>query len=223
MTGKEDARREAREALKPQDIEELYRMEETDCASIATMIEDDPGGVLILDTETTGLSPEDDDILELSIINGSGRIVYSKRFGSWLEEWPEAQRVHGISPEDVKGLPTIETEAAKITGLLRRARAIAGYNVYFDTFFLARSGVRIPKVPHCDVMEDFAQVYGQWEDWINDGLGGWKWQKLTKAGKHYGISTEGAHGSLRDCEITLGVLKRIAKEPERVRFREPPS
>lgn len=189
---------------------------------VAEILEEDPGAVLIIDSETTGLSRWADDVLELSIINGAGRTVHTSRYGSWLKKWPEAQEVHGIRPEDVEGLPTFEEDAAKISGLLRRARVLAGYNVWFDLGFMAAAGIRFPDVPTCDVMEEFAQVYGDWEDWIDDGRGGYKWQRLTTAGAHYGIDTQGAHGSLRDCQITLEVLKRIAKEPEAVRHRPGP-
>lgn len=215
----EARRRKARQAFEPQRLDDINGGL-IDCVGIVSMIEEDPGSVLIMDTETTGLYCYEDDVLELSIINGAGRTVYSRRFAAWKEEWPEAQEIHGIRPEDVDGLSRLEDEAAKVSGLIRRARALAGYNLSFDLSFLTEAGVRFPTVPLCDVMEEFAEVYGEWADWIDEGQGGWKWQKLTTAGRHYGIDIEGAHGSLRDCQITLGVLKRMAKEPESVRHRD---
>ncbi len=215
----EERRRKARSSLdrqRPDDINGGF----TDCVGIVSMIEEDPGDVLILDTETTGLYYLLDDVLELSIINGAGRTVYSRRFAAWKEEWPDAQRIHGIGPKDVEGLSKLEDEAAKISELLRGAKALAGYNLTFDLAFLTQAGVRFPRLLLCDVMEEFAEVYGEWADWIEDGEGGWKWQTLTTAGRHYHIDTQGAHGSLRDCQITLEVLRRMAREPEAVRHRE---
>lgn len=84
-------------------------------------------------------------------------------------------------------------------------------------YFLANAGVIIPKVPVMDVMYQFAEIYGQWENWINDGEGGYKWQTLTTAGRYYGLDTSGAHGSLRDCQITLEVLRNMATKPKKKR------
>ena len=75
------------------------------------IIEESPGQVYIIDTETTGLHSEKDDVLEVSIINAYGVTVHTRRYNSWFSEWPEAQEVHGISPEDVQGLPTLEADA----------------------------------------------------------------------------------------------------------------
>ena len=199
---------------------DLYQYGDMETPQVMELLDNDPGDVFVIDTETTGLDPYRDDVLEVSIINGYGRTVYTKRLNSWLEEWPEAQAIHGIGPQDVKDCPRLETEAPTISGLLRRARVIVGYNVFFDIGFLTKAGVIFPKVPTCDVMEEFSQIYGEWADWINDGEGGYKWQRLTDAGHYYHIDTQGAHGSLRDCQITLEVLRRVAREPERLRHRQ---
>lgn len=191
-------------------------LESTD---IMEMIEEDPGSVIILDTETTGLNFYHDDVLELSIINGAGITLLSERYNSWFDSWDEAQEIHGIRPEDVRGLPYIEERTGEISRILRNAKAIVGYNIQFDRIFLMHAGVKWPNVPTCDVMTDFAYVYGEWADWINEGEGDYKWQKLGTAGRYYGIDVSGAHGSLADCRITLEVLKKIAKEPEEKRHR----
>lgn len=214
------ARERRRAEIGRQDLDGLMQLDDLDSVTVAAMIEEDPSDVFVLDTETTGLHHDEDDVLELAIINGAGRTVYNRRFSAWKWEWDEAYRVHHIAPEDVEGLPRLEDEAATISGLLRRARVLVGYSVWFDLEFLADAGVRFPKVPQCDVMEEFAEVYGEWEPWAGNGNGGWVWQKLVTAGRHYNIDTEGAHGALRDCQITLGVLKAISKEPESVRHRK---
>lgn len=219
----EKLRDEARAGADPgKELAKLWESKSIEAPDVLRIAEEDPGAVLIIDTETTGLSGSSDDVLELSIINGAGRTVHTARYSSWLREWPEAQGIHGIAPEDVEGLPKLESDAAKVSGLLRRARVLAGYNIWFDIDFLAFAGIKFPAVCVYDVMETFAQVYGEWEDWIDEGRGGYKWQKLTTAGKYYGIDTRGAHGSLRDCQITLEVLRKLAKEPESKRHRMGP-
>ena len=216
-------RGEARKEADPdRELSKVSSAGELEAPEVLKILEDDPGAVFVIDAETTGLSGYSDDVLELSIINGAGRTVHTSRYGSWLKEWPEAEAVNGIGPEDVEGLPTFESDAAKVSGLLRRARVLVGYNVWFDLEFMAAAGVEFPAVPAYDVMEGFAQVYGEWEDWIDEGRGGYRWQKLTTAGRYYHIDTTGAHASLRDCQITLEVLKKLAREPEAKRHRTGP-
>lgn len=179
--------------------------------TVSQLLDNDPGGLLILDTETTGLDPHRDDVLELSIINGSGRaLVKGCRYGSKLRRWPDAEAVNGIRPFMVRHLQPLSDDAPRISGLLRRASVIAGYNVFFDIGFLEYHNVRMPgSVQYFDVMEAFAEVYGEWAGWLNNGNGGWRWQKLTKAGRYYDLDTVGAHGSFKDCQLTLEVLKKI--------------
>ena len=59
--------------------------------------------IIVLDTETTGLSHENDEILQLSIIDGE----YNTLFGEYFKpkhttNWDEAEKVNRISPEMVK-------------------------------------------------------------------------------------------------------------------------
>lgn len=182
-----------------------------DLGTVAQLLEGDPGGLLILDTETTGLDPRRDDVLELSVINGSGRaLVKGCRYGTQLKSWPDAEAVNGIKPMMVRHLKPLSDDAPRISGLLRRASVIAGYNVFFDIGFLECHNVQMPKsVEYFDVMEAFAEVYGEWAGWLNNGNGGWLWQKLTTAGRYYKLDTQGAHGSFKDCQLTLDVLKKI--------------
>lgn len=56
-----------------------------------------------LDTETTGLHPEEgDEILSLTIVDANGRLLFDERFKpKHKKEWPEAQAVNHISPDAV--------------------------------------------------------------------------------------------------------------------------
>lgn len=52
-----------------------------------------PSGIIVLDTETTGLNWEDDELLQISIIDGDGNTLineYVKPY--WTDQWEEAQK-----------------------------------------------------------------------------------------------------------------------------------
>lgn len=60
--------------------------------------------IICLDTETTGLNHYDDEILQLSIIDGSGAILFSEYVKPVHHEcWTDAEKVNHISPSMVKG------------------------------------------------------------------------------------------------------------------------
>lgn len=170
--------------------------------------------MIILDTETTGLSPSYDELLQVSIINGKGEVLFDSYFKPNAASWDEAQAVNHISPEMVKNSPRLNEKAYEISQILDKAHKIVGYNVDFDLDFLWLNGAggsndNFKKV---DVMQMFAPIYGE----INEKYGGYKWQKLTKAADYYGYDwdshAESAHNSLGDCYATLHVYKSVLSD-----------
>lgn len=164
-------------------------------------------GLIILDTETTGLDSSEDEVLQLSIIDGNGTELYNRYFRPCAEEWKDAQRVNHISPDDVKEAPRISEELPTISTILARAHTLIGYNLGFDLDFLTAAGTVIPEsAERIDVMKMFASVYGEWSDYH----GGYKWQKLTTAAAFYEYEWKGAaHDSLADCKATLYVYNKL--------------
>lgn len=167
--------------------------------------------IIVLDTETTGLSPDKDEILQLSIIDGTGNTLFNSYFKPIeRKKWPYAQKVNHITPEMVADKPHItEYEVHKqIKSILKGADLIVGYNIDFDMAFLASSGLYVHK-KQADVMLEFAKIYGQWSDHYHD----YKWQKLTTCAKYYGYNWDEygdtAHDSLADCRATLYCYKKI--------------
>lgn len=177
-------------------------------------LEDEPLHVVVLDTETTGLT-DGDDIIQLAAVNGYGRTVIDSYYRPWKDSWPEAEAVNGITPEAVSGCGHIESDMARIAGTLRQAHVVVCYNVPFDMGYLAAAGLR-GRYRTFDAMEAFAEVYGERAEWLppgDDGLPPYKWQKLTTAARHYGLTWDGkAHGARADADMTLRVLKAMARE-----------
>lgn len=156
-----------------------------------------PADIICLDTETTGLT-SDDEILQISIIDGSGAVLFHELIRPMYKDaWPDAEAINAISPEMVAGKPTIEDFIPHLSDILASAKLIVGYNIKFDQGFLQRAGIAWSKeVPIYDVMLKFAE--------ITEYYGKYKYQKLSVCADFFGYESEGRfHDSLEDVRATL--------------------
>ena len=175
---------------------------------------------IVIDTETTGLDMFEDELLQVSIIDTDGNVVFDSYFKPIRHsEWYEAQNVNHISPEMVADAPSIYEKAAEINAIISQADLVIGYNVGFDLMMLANNGViSIKDIKSYDVMERFAEIYGEWSEWYQI----YKWQSLARAAEYCGYDWSRQngkeHNSLADCFATLFVKQNMElckKERER--------
>lgn len=164
--------------------------------------------IICLDVETTGLVPGDDEILQLSIINGNFYELFNKYIKpSRKKKWDNAQKIHHITPEKVKNKKTMKVYKKQIESILNYAELIVGYNLEFDINMLIGKGIEIPKnLKYFDVMEKFAPIYGEWNEYYQS----YKWQKLTTCAKFFDYEFK-AHDSLEDTKATLYCYFEILK------------
>ena len=101
--------------------------------------------ILFFDIESTGLDVANDRIVEISVVKvlpDGSREVKTRRINPTIPISPEAQRVHGISDEDVKDCPTF-SQIAKSLAQWMKGCDIGGYNhVKFDIPMLAEEFLR---------------------------------------------------------------------------------
>lgn len=160
--------------------------------------------IICLDTETTGLSRENDEILQLSIIGGDGEILFSEYIKpSHRKQWTKAQSIHGISPADVKDCKTLIEYRPRIQELLMNADIIVGYNIMgFDLPMLFSNGIYNSFKDGSiivDVMLAFALRYGE----FNERTGDFRWQKLQTCAEYYSYKGNQWHDALDDAKATL--------------------
>lgn len=160
-----------------------------------------------LDTETTGLHPEEsDEILSLTIVDANGRLLFDERFKpKHKKEWPEAQAVNHISPDDVEHLTTIDAYMEQICRILDRiADEIVGYNIAFDIGFLKAAGATInPDAAIIDTMQEFMDAFG-------NSNTGHRYQPLSMAAERLGYNwTSAPHGLLSDTLACLAAQKCV--------------
>lgn len=144
----------------------------------------DPTKVVILKTETTGLS-ETDEVVQVVAIDGVGEVLMDTLVKpSHHSAWPEAEEVNHISPESVKNEKEIGAYADKITKLLEAADLVVGYNIDFDLAMLRQSGVTVPDVKTYDVMMAFSRLHPRWDA----DYGCVVWARLAMCTKYYGYA-----------------------------------
>lgn len=189
---------------------EPYKKKIEELSIVINALDNDPSTAIAMNFEATGYEYED-ELLQLSIINFKGNILFNSYFKPKKhKEWKEAEQVNGISPEMVADRPAISEKISEINAIIENSDTIIGYNTQFDIGFLKANGAIVPDdLETVDVMEDFAKIYGEW----NSARGSYKWQKLTRAAEYYGYDwsqrAETAHNSLGDCYATLFVYDKI--------------
>ena len=157
---------------------------------------------IVLDTETTGLDPRRDELLQISVLDAdTGATVLNTYVRPiWTLEWPQAQNIHGITPEMVAEAPTLAELHLELRAIFGTAREIIGYNTFFDLAFLEPYGISSYR-EIVDVMMDFAPIYGEWSEYHDD----YKWQSLSTCAAYFGYDwgEDKVHDSLADCKATL--------------------
>lgn len=161
---------------------------------------------IVLDTETTGLSYFEDEILQLSIIDDEGHCLFNEFFKPQHKtSWYQASEVNHIYPKDVENKSSINEYVSQIQEIVDHAEKIIGYNIDFDIGFLVQAGIVFyAEQTFVDVMMEFAPIYGEWSDYFED----YKWQKLTTCAAYFKYNYC-PHLALEDVQATLFAYKKI--------------
>ncbi len=156
--------------------------------------------LLVIDVETTGLKPHRDEVIALTILDDQGSVILDERFGTRQHQrWDRAENVHGISPDDVKGLPALTDRTDHVTEILKEASGLIGYNLAFDLAFMKSAGVQWAlDLPLYDVMKDFARAHGLHSGQHPQG----RWVPLVDCARYYGYEFK-PHSSFEDARATL--------------------
>lgn len=173
--------------------------------------------IICLDTETTGIDRHSDEILQLSIIDGSGVVLFDEYIKPLHHDrWDEAEKVNHISPSMVKDCKPLLYYFDVIQRILENADVIVGYNIHdFDLPFIFNAGIPYKAKENSvvvDVMLSFAEIYGEY----NPRFGDYKWQKLKVCAEYYSYSEDRWHNSLDDAKATLYCFYKIFGEPPEV-------
>ena len=122
------------------------------------------------------------------------------------KEWFDAEQIHKISPGMVQEAPYMHEVIGLIRDIMNSAETLVAYNYTFDYQMLSEYGIDITGIKVVDVMIDFAEIYGDYNEYYED----YTWKELSTCAAYYGYEFQ-AHDSLEDAKATLYCYNKIKK------------
>jgi len=163
-----------------------------------------------LDTETTGIDPNA-EIIEISIVDHEGEILFETLVKPRGRIDPGAQRLHGITEGMLTDAPGWDVVWPQVEAALT-GRCIGVFNLDFDLRMMQQSHQRCwmpwrpPQADFFCIMKLYATYYGQW----NPKYGNHRWQSLDSAREQCGIALPNSHRARDDALLARAVLHHMA-------------
>lgn len=158
----------------------------------------------VFDLETTGISANMDDIIEISAVKVKGGIVqdtFSTLVNPGRHIPAQATKVNGITDQMVSEAPLIReamTEFLRFVG----EDILVGHNIQsFDMKFIYRE---VEELFQETVSNDFIDTLYMARKCLPE----LKHHRLTDLAEHFGISSKGAHRALNDCVMNQKCLRK---------------
>ena len=163
---------------------------------------------VVFDLETTGVSPYNDEVIEISAVKS--------RKGKVVEEFSElvnpkrtipfaASRVNNITDDMVSDAPFFDEVLRHFLEFVGED-VLVGHNIQsFDMKFIYRDCERYF---HQLITNDYVDTLILAKRCFPE----WRHRRLGDLADYYGISTQGAHRALADCRMNQRVFELLGKE-----------
>jgi DNA polymerase-3 subunit epsilon len=160
-----------------------------------------------LDCETTGLTPETDQIIEIALIKFDFTQTinaYETLIDPQIAISPESMAIHHITNEMVKGKPKIAEILPTVIEQIGK-HVLVGHGINNDIAFICAAAkhhqipCKLESHPYIDTLR-LARLYG--ESPINS---------LEKLRQHFNIAEEGAHRAMNDVIVNIEVFKYLSQ------------
>ncbi|MBI4040926.1 MAG: 3'-5' exonuclease [Deltaproteobacteria bacterium] len=168
---------------------------------------------VVFDFETTGLDAyQHDDIIEIGALKLRGPHPTGEIFHTLIDIGrkipPQATQVHGITTQDLKGQPTIETVFPKFLEFIGPKMLIA-HNAEFDLSFIHKNLMRFPELPFHNYCLDTLSLSKQLFSYE-------KKHNLDAIVQRFEIRKENdRHRSVGDCMLTAKIFSEFLETLKR--------
>lgn len=160
---------------------------------------------VVVDVETTGLTPENNDVIELGAIRiQKGRVIeeHSSLVIPSRDVPDSVQKLTGISTQMLKELGVEPKEAIEAFCSFIGNDLLVSHNIAFDLSFLNEMCKRYDMALLENETEDTFRIAKK----ILYNLGRYR---LSDVAEHLGVAQEQQHRALADCHVTFGVYEKL--------------
>lgn len=159
---------------------------------------------VIIDTETTGIS-RDDEIIEFAVVDIYGEVLYESTFNPMVMINPSAAMVNGLTNESLTNSPLFKDEWQKIRDAIGNKRLL-GHNLSFDKRLTAQTLERygIDSQESNDLFKGYYDSMRIAKKHIDA-----KSYSLENLAHMVGINRVESHRAADDCIMTLEFLNRL--------------
>jgi DNA polymerase-3 subunit epsilon len=166
---------------------------------------------IFMDTETTGISPED-VVIEIGVADLRGKTLFETFVKPAIPIPPDAMAINHITEDMVSDAPQW-TEVWPALKAVMEGRFVGMYNAEFDLRMMKQTHSRYwldwpldDKRFFC-VMKLYAAFYGQ----LSQRGRGFRFHKLDAAGAACGIPLPNSHRAADDALLTAALFRYIAE------------
>jgi DNA polymerase-3 subunit epsilon len=181
---------------------------------------------VIIDTETTGLT-EDDEIIEIAIINMSGDVLLNTFVKPTRNIPADVINIHHITNEMVASAPSWAEIYPQVMEIIGHRKWLA-WNSRFDARLITQTSLitgqydglsaaevihEYDRIHHSQI--DAKRTYSDWYGEFEEDRQGFKKQHLAAAVAQQNVDVDGAaHRALADCMMILGVLQSVSRNQD---------
>ena len=166
--------------------------------------------VLYVDTETTGVRFGQDDVIDIGIVDGAGRVIMDQLVRPVVAIPADSEAVHGISNRAIVTAPRLAELWPQLSTLVA-GRVVVSYNASFDQQMLSHAASR-RGLTHLEparwdcAMEAFAAFNGQ----FSHHRRGFRWINLETATRMLGLDAP-QHRAVSDAMVCLELVQELSR------------